>query len=171
MTIKTTRYAVSHSGVKQQSGVVLIVSLIMLLLLTLIGVSATQSTGLEEKMAGNFRNKDLAFQAAESALRVAEASLVPTPPAQADFNGTNGLYASDASPAVTSDAFWADTDNSRDSGITSLNVASSPRYIIQRMNCVVSPPCTTYGYMYRITAWATGGTANAVVILESNFQY
>ncbi|MCF6251350.1 MAG: PilX N-terminal domain-containing pilus assembly protein [Methylococcaceae bacterium] len=57
---------------KKQAGVVLVVSLIMLLLLTLIGVSGMQSTGLEEKMAGNKRNRNLAFQAAEAALRHAE---------------------------------------------------------------------------------------------------
>ena len=57
---------------KKQAGVVLVVSLIMLMLLTLIGVSGMQSTGIEEKMAGNMRDRNLAFQAAEAALRHAE---------------------------------------------------------------------------------------------------
>ncbi|MCX7100437.1 MAG: PilX N-terminal domain-containing pilus assembly protein, partial [Methylobacter sp.] len=52
-----------------QSGAVLIISLIMLLLLTLIGTTAMQTSTLEEKMAGNLRDRDIAFQAAESALR------------------------------------------------------------------------------------------------------
>jgi type IV pilus assembly protein PilX len=55
-----------------QSGAVLIISLIMLLLLTLIGASSMQTTTLEEKMAGNMRDRNIAFQAAESALRDAE---------------------------------------------------------------------------------------------------
>jgi len=45
------------------------ISLIMLLLLTLIGVTGSQVTGLEEKMAGNMKDRNIAFQAAESALR------------------------------------------------------------------------------------------------------
>lgn len=57
---------------KHQSGVVLVVSLIMLLLLTLIGLSGMQSATLEEKMAANMRDRNLAFQAAEAALNDAE---------------------------------------------------------------------------------------------------
>lgn len=49
-------------------GSVLIVSLVFLLLLTLVGISAMNMTNLEEKMTGNFRDHDLAFQAAEAAL-------------------------------------------------------------------------------------------------------
>jgi len=61
-----------YSSFKHQSGVVLPVSMIMLLLLTLISVTASQVTGLEEKMAGNSRDSNLAFQAAEAALRGGE---------------------------------------------------------------------------------------------------
>lgn len=56
-----------------QSGSVLIVSLIFLLLLTVVGVSAMNMTRLEERMAGNFRDHEMAFQAAEAALMDAEA--------------------------------------------------------------------------------------------------
>ncbi len=52
-----------------QRGAVLIVSLIILLLMTIIGVTAMTTNTQEEKMAGNARNRDLAFQAAESVLR------------------------------------------------------------------------------------------------------
>ena len=54
-----------YSPSKHQSGVVLPISMIMLLLLTLIGITGSHVTGLEEKMAGNSRNYNLAFQAAE----------------------------------------------------------------------------------------------------------
>lgn len=57
---------------RSQTGAVLLVSLIMLLLLTLIGVTGMQTAGLEEKMAGNMRDRNIAFQAAEAALRDAE---------------------------------------------------------------------------------------------------
>lgn len=57
---------------KGNNGSVLLVSLVFLLLLTIVGVSAMSMTNLEEKMTGNFRDHDLAFQAAESALLDAE---------------------------------------------------------------------------------------------------
>lgn len=56
-----------------QRGAVLIVSLLILLVLTIIGVAAMNTSNLEEKMAGNSRAKDITFQAAESALRAGEA--------------------------------------------------------------------------------------------------
>jgi len=60
---------------KQQTGVALIIGLVMLLLLTIIMLSAMRVTSLEERMAGNLRNQNIALQAAESALREAEARI------------------------------------------------------------------------------------------------
>jgi type IV pilus assembly protein PilX len=65
----------NHSNARRQSGVVLVISLIMLLALTLIGVTSSNVTGLEEKMAANNKDVNLALQAAEAALREAEDSL------------------------------------------------------------------------------------------------
>ena len=62
----------------QQKGSVLIVSLVFLLLLTIVGVSAMNMTNLEEKMTGNFRDHDLAFQTAEAALLDGEAFVEAT---------------------------------------------------------------------------------------------
>lgn len=55
-----------------QRGATLIISLLILLVMTLIGVTAIQTTTMEEKMAGNMRDQNLAFQAAEAALRAGE---------------------------------------------------------------------------------------------------
>jgi type IV pilus assembly protein PilX len=57
---------------KRQSGAVLIVGLIFLVVLTLLGLTAAQTGIMEEHMAGNTRDRNLAFQAAEAALRDAE---------------------------------------------------------------------------------------------------
>ncbi len=79
----------------QQSGAVLIVSLIMLLLLTLIGASSIQTTTLEEKMAGNIRDRNIAFQAAESAIRDAEQDIrgIGTTPRNPAISGITDFYA------------------------------------------------------------------------------
>lgn len=57
---------------KNQQGAVLIVALIMLLLLTIIGLSSMRGTSLQENMAGNMRDSNLSLQAAEAALRKGE---------------------------------------------------------------------------------------------------
>ncbi|MEN8166315.1 MAG: PilX N-terminal domain-containing pilus assembly protein [Pseudomonadota bacterium] len=60
----------------------LVTSLILLLVMTLLGLSAMQTSLMEETMAGNVRDHNLAFQAAEAALRDADAWLysLPRPP-------------------------------------------------------------------------------------------
>jgi type IV pilus assembly protein PilX len=50
----------------------LLVSLIMLLLLTMIGISSMQNATLQEKMSGSVMNRNQSFQVAEASLRVGE---------------------------------------------------------------------------------------------------
>jgi len=57
---------------KQQNGAILVVVLVMLLIMTGLGVASMRSSGLQEKMAGGARDQNMAFQAAEAALRVGE---------------------------------------------------------------------------------------------------
>lgn len=57
---------------QKQRGAVLYVALIMLILLALIGVAGMQVTGLQERMAYNYRTLNLAFQNAEANARSAE---------------------------------------------------------------------------------------------------
>lgn len=56
------------SSQHKQKGAVLVVSLMMLLVLTVIGVTGLSNTTLEERMSSNFHHTTLAYQAAESAL-------------------------------------------------------------------------------------------------------
>ncbi len=68
-----------HFSPRQQRGatVLLIVALIMLpALLTIIGLSSMRGTSLQENMAGNMRDGNLALQASEAALRKAEEVVV-----------------------------------------------------------------------------------------------
>jgi type IV pilus assembly protein PilX len=59
-------------NIKNERGMVLVTSLALLLILTLLGISAMQTTTLEERMSGNISDRNIAFQAAEAALRDAE---------------------------------------------------------------------------------------------------
>lgn len=51
---------------KNEQGAVLIISLIVLLVLTLIGVAGMNSSVMQERMASNAQNSNRVFQAAES---------------------------------------------------------------------------------------------------------
>ncbi|HEY5802340.1 MAG TPA: PilX N-terminal domain-containing pilus assembly protein [Lysobacter sp.] len=57
---------------RRQRGTVLIVVLILLIVMTLLGLASLRGTLLEERMSAAMFDRSLAFQAAESALRVAE---------------------------------------------------------------------------------------------------
>jgi type IV pilus assembly protein PilX len=94
-----------------QQGMVLVICLIMLLLLTLSGIAAIQGSALQEKMAGNSRDSEQAFLAAEAALRNGESFIVTTSEGDFTSSGTEGLYdvtGSDALPvAVRECSKWA----------------------------------------------------------------
>ncbi|SDH73513.1 PilX N-terminal domain-containing pilus assembly protein [Nitrosomonas sp. Nm132] len=170
----------------RQRGVVLMTGLIFLVMMTLLGVTAMQTTMLEEKMAGNLRDENLAFQAAEAALREGELFLEQiTLPL---FDGTGGLYCynptnpndpcnlpPDSYPVTTWSGWPA---SGRSINATIAGVASQPRYIIEQL---VSIPLGTGGSvqqsatsltsnMYRVTARSVGGTESAIVILQSTYR-
>lgn len=162
---------------KSQSGVVLVISLIMLLLLTLIGVTSVQVTSLEERMAGNSKDRNLAFQSAESALTLAENSLTLMP-TFVDA-GTGGFY-SNSTTVDLSDAellkasFWQDNPVAT-STVTGLgNGIEAPKYIIQKLDstvCLSTCPPGNYQSVFKVTVRATGGSKNAVVVLQSHFVF
>jgi type IV pilus assembly protein PilX len=58
------------TSIPKQSGVALVVSLIILTIVTLLSISAMQSTNLDTKIALNHQFKSLGFAAAESALAI-----------------------------------------------------------------------------------------------------
>ncbi|MBT4838274.1 MAG: hypothetical protein HON94_13110 [Methylococcales bacterium] len=58
----------SNNTPHQQSGMVLILSLVMLAVLTMLGTTTLQLTKMDEKISGNFQDYDLAFSSAEGAL-------------------------------------------------------------------------------------------------------
>lgn len=52
----------------RETGAALVVSLVILLILSVIGISALMGTALESKMAGNVQEMNRAFQAAETGI-------------------------------------------------------------------------------------------------------
>jgi type IV pilus assembly protein PilX len=174
----------STIGPHKQQGIVLFVSLVLLLLLTIISVSAVQTTSLEERMSRNARDEALAFQAAESALRDAE-DFIETVVSTVAFNdaGANGLWTV---------APFGDVDRWTDAGVwdggTSVEaptaiqgVAEQPRYIVEHVATVlrdenaylISDPyvgnASDRVEIFRVTARGVGGSENANVLLQTTY--
>ena len=87
----------------KNTGSVLVISLLILLTLTIMGVTALNTTVMEERMSANTRQRNLAHQAAETAMKEAEqwlsdaAGNVMLASHINSFNGSSELYDSTVS--------------------------------------------------------------------------
>ncbi len=68
-----------HAPQHHEKGAALIIGLVLLMALTIIGVSVLSTTSLEQRMAGNMTDLNLAFNAAETAGRVFSAHVNANP--------------------------------------------------------------------------------------------
>lgn len=170
-----------------QRGVALVLALVFLLLLTLIGITALNTTSLEEKMAGNVKDRNLAFQAAESALALGENWLY-TQLGKPIFPNTGiGLH----TPATGTTENWDDNTNWSSKSVTYPNlpgqsgsgtlgkINTQPKYMIEDMgevpesggSLVLSSSYKGKGTtILRVTTRGTGGTDAAVVMLQSTYS-
>lgn len=166
-----------------QSGIALPMVLIFLVVMMLIGAVAIRNVTLDEKMAGNTRNQQAAFQAAERALRYCESG------AQNNLIGTKSLSSMLTTPGTTSNvwessATWvagaAKTatlpDVSLPNGITWAGASLAPQCIIEDVTSTIGlgptqPKRDLSVKVYRITARGVDGTSKAVVLLQSYLKF
>ena len=168
-------------GRRRQRGTVLAVSLLILLVVTLLTVSNMQSSILEEKMAGNNNDRNVAFQAAESGLREAEVFLEDIV-SLGDFQGRAGLFGrTDDEPSFSTSTTWSDATY-HVVAETDLGSYERPRYFIKNMTTVQGTvgALNMSGYgdnkgtgditIFRVTVRATGTSADsAEVILRTQY--
>jgi type IV pilus assembly protein PilX len=172
----------ARAGRRRQCGAVLVVGLALLLLLTLIGVTAFSVATQEERMAGNARDRLRAFEAAEQALRDCErhlGGLLP-PVFSADGGADRGMYAApevERTPAEKEKwqtIAW-DTEPARQlSGVA--DVAEQPRCIAQRIAGAGSGNASLRAeaalapaFAVQVTARGVGLSHGTVVVLQSTF--
>lgn len=155
----------------RQRGFVLVVGLVFMLTMTVIGLSAMQATTVDERMAGNLRDRNLAFQAAEAALLDAETwlrtglenkSIVP-----GSFTSTCALGLCSQNTTDPYQPYWktiswaSDSNQSKVYSGTIPSLSAQPRYIIEN----------GYNYSksddYLITVRAQGINPNTVIWLQS----
>ncbi len=68
-------------GRREQRGVALVIALILLVVITLVGLAAVSGTIMQNKMAANLYDREVAFQSSEAALRAAHELVVANPEA------------------------------------------------------------------------------------------
>jgi type IV pilus assembly protein PilX len=177
MKMKQRNFPDTHA---RERGAVLVIALLMLLVMTVLGVTAMQMSRMEERMAGNSRDINLAFQGAEAGLR----------------NGENGLRVLTARPTTCGTApcnlwrreaittsmrdqpmtWW--TTNGREYGVAATTevtgVTRDPMIVVEEVGFV--PDSLTVGHgppegrnFYRVTSNSSGASDTAEAVLESTY--
>jgi type IV pilus assembly protein PilX len=170
----------------KQNGSTLIIGVIMLILITLLVITAGRGITQQNIMASNTRERDVAFQAAESALRDAETRL---PVFHASFAGTGLITTTTTADIATRStaAYWTtpttatppgygwytstgavDTSKSLQTATIVSGVDEQPRYVVERLpngpvdpsNPLLTIECSTdQHYRYRVTTIAVGASS------------
>lgn len=168
----------------RQRGAVLVVSLLMLLVLTILGVTAMQMTRMQERMAGNSRDLSLAFQGAEAALRDAELQLENykvEPEKCADpMAPCATVFQRDVLPNMVeaTDQWWRDVAQEYgEEGVNELTedgLKEDPKFAIEELidvrNCLVLDNDCGRRTIYQVTARSTGGSGEANVVLQTTYS-
>jgi type IV pilus assembly protein PilX len=183
---------------RRQRGAVLVLAMVFLLVLTLVAISTSGRSLLQERMAGAMRNAQQAEWSAENALRGVEWSI---------FNGTGGIACYNSSNPSTisskvlafrrSSVWLVDgateykgagvavdyTATTTDPALSTAVLARNPWYIVELLGQDLAPnngtstateagsgaSATAKFYLYRITARATGGSPNTLRVVETTF--
>jgi type IV pilus assembly protein PilX len=166
---------------KNQKGVFLIVTLVILLVVTLLVISSVQSTKLQMLMSRNARDGRVAFQAAEAGLRIAESRL-ETESSLAGYQANgSGKYIERIAGETNrwaEDATWQGTNSLT---VPYSDSATSPRYIIEFVGTIIAEEdwlnMDNVGggvgadrtQMFRVTAIGTGKTGAAKSMVQSTY--
>ena len=174
------------ASARNQRGISLVIVLLFLVMLSILGTTAIQTSSLEEKMTGNERDRQIAFEAAEAALRDAEREIFQSLSPSSPFVSTcvNGLCMPSTTAVPQWEAVnWLSATPRQYGAFTAAGaypvagLANTPRYIIEilpRMSPTSGNSAgmgarssTTAGTPYRITAVGWGKRATTQVQLQS----
>ena len=178
-------------NIVKSNGSVLVISLLVLLVLTILGVTALDTTVMEERMSANTWQRNLAHQAAETALKDAEqwltnaAGNVVTQGHISKFDGNDELY--DSTLTAKSLGWDANDAGNWDAGnsqaVTTLSsfpsdasvIPGAPRYIIEYVGRIGDPPLNFTDpdlreFAFRVVAIGWGQDQTTKVVLSSTFS-
>jgi type IV pilus assembly protein PilX len=182
-----------RTAASSQRGVVLISSLLLLMIVTIFAISMFRGFGIEERIAGNTRDKERARGAAMTAMQYAEWWITqnnflnagPCAPGLLNANANQGLICQKNTglnvvvPDVTV-VPWTSGVTEFGTVYTPPNMnttnAAAPDYYFRAPRFTI----TFIGYfdhhfagcgnLYQIDAWGNGTSPNTVAVVESTFQ-
>jgi type IV pilus assembly protein PilX len=182
MSARTKRRPIS-----EQNGMVLVTALLLLIVVTLLAVGMFRSFGLDEKIAGNVREKQRALSAAETAEQYAEYWLANGNSSigvacSSTVTASIGQICSTAPSSVTNvvNGLWQNSSGA------SVGVTYTPT-VQTAMNVTTAGGLGTYYYqpafyitylgitanglgkLYQIDAVGYGGSADTVAVVESTY--
>ena len=169
---------------RRERGAVLVVSLLLLLVMTALAISISQSTRLQERVAGNIRDVEVGNWSSDSALRDAENLLLATngQPSYCDVIGTcmvmtQGYFAT-TDVAAQPDSWWS--TNGTEFGTTGHDLdsaVSDPKYVIEMIGKDEGHAGLTVGQgtsksriYYQISARSHGKTNSTVAVSQSVYS-
>jgi type IV pilus assembly protein PilX len=177
-----------------QRGMVLISSLLLLLVVTILALAIFRNYGMEEKIAGNEREKERALHAAESAQQYAEwwlsSGLGATTPIICDSlvaatTPVAGQVCANILPTFVLNGNVANIPwqvNGANVGVTyappNMNLTTAggvntyyqtPVFYISYLGLTADSTTSNYKLLYQVDAAGYGGSANAVAVVESTY--
>jgi type IV pilus assembly protein PilX len=182
----------AHRARDLQRGVVLVSSLLLLLVVTIMALSMFRSSGMQEKVAGNMREKQRALQAAVSAQTYAEQWLIANSATTAPAVCNSLLSANAGLGQICSNKLWLSTPSvttvpwavagvanvgvtyipptmnvAAASAASSNNYVSAPTFYITDAGASADP--NVPGEIFQIDAVGYGGNSNTAAVVESTY--
>jgi type IV pilus assembly protein PilX len=165
------------SQAPSQRGAVLVTSLLLLLVLTIIGITTMQMSRMQERMAGNSRDLNLAFQGAESAARSGEAFIraqtvrpnaCSEAPCAVWLPGTAG----GSGRVEIQDTKWWDDNGTADQHLPDLY--RDPTFVVEEIGFVRTDGGVVLGEQdgrdfYQVSGRSTGGSDLAETVIQTTF--
>lgn len=183
----TQRLVQQRSAAKpRQQGAALIVTVLLMMVISLLALTAMMRNNLDERMAFNQRDRQIALQAAEAALREGEDTVEATFGTLLDesfFIGKENCAESDGwcYPKSAAKSWSALPKSAWESGASShtrtlstraniAGVSAQPRYLIEYQGADNLDPGNPCVARFLITARAVGMNANSTVTLQSQYR-
>jgi type IV pilus assembly protein PilX len=194
MTTPTHAKTQSQTAPNVQRGMALITAMLLLVVVTIMALSMFRSYGVEERLAGNTRDKQRAINAAVSAQQYAESWLasgaapasgvcpvgfVPSstsgevctqPAIPIDFTvlpwNTGVTYTQFTSNAINGVSNIVSATGTADTATQSASYLQAPVFYITDLGPNAGTPA---GEVYQVDALGYGGQSNTVAVVESTF--
>ncbi|HEY4581596.1 MAG TPA: PilX N-terminal domain-containing pilus assembly protein [Lysobacter sp.] len=162
-------------AMRKQRGISLVVALVLLIATSILAVAVLRSSSLQERMSANLRDRSLAFQAAESALRFAQDEVLAAGAWDADRPTAATCANAGICPTGSAPA-WRQLPAA---AYDSARLSAPPEYWIEYLGTgpsrkggcdtvgPVDPPPDCGSPIYRVTA-RSRAAGRAEVVLQAN---